>query len=137
LTVLRSHPIFGVGLGGYQYLFRGKTLVIYPHDLWLTFWVEVGLLGMVAFAVIFFGLLVRGWQSYRLATGFDRALLWGVSGSFVLWGVHGLVDSPYWKNDMSLEFWILAALELVTIVALRHKAAAASVSERLAVPKGQ
>ncbi|HXC79641.1 MAG TPA: O-antigen ligase family protein [Candidatus Acidoferrum sp.] len=118
LTMLREHPIFGTGLGGYHYLFRGTVLEIYPHDDWLTFWVEVGLLGMVAFAIIFFGLLYRGWRAFPRATGFERALLWGVSGSFVLWGVHGLVDSPYWKNDMSIEFWILAALELVAIRAI-------------------
>jgi hypothetical protein len=29
--------------------------------------------------------------------------------------VHGLFDSPYWKNDLSVEFWLLAALEVVAI----------------------
>jgi O-antigen ligase len=121
LTMLRDHPIFGDGLGGYHYLFRGTILEIYPHDVWLTFWVEVGLLGMVAFAVIFFGLLFRGWRAYSRAGGFYRALLWGASGSLVLWGVHGLVDSPYWKNDMSIEFWILAALQVVAIRAIGER----------------
>jgi O-antigen ligase len=127
LSMLRDHPIFGNGLGGYHYLFRGTIPEIYPHDMWLTFWVEVGLLGMVAFAVIFFGLLFRGWRAYTRATGFYRSLLWGVSGSLVLWGVHGLVDSPYWKNDMSVEFWLLAALEVVAIRALAERGPAASV----------
>jgi O-antigen ligase len=122
LSMLRDHPIFGNGLGGYHYLFRGTILEIYPHDVWLTFWVEVGVLGMVAFAIIFFGLLYRGWRAYSRAGGFYRALLWGVSGSLVLWGVHGLVDSPYWKNDMSIEFWILATLELVAIRAIKKRA---------------
>jgi O-antigen ligase len=122
LSMLRDHPIFGNGLGGYHYLFRGTILEIYPHDVWLTFWVEVGILGMVAFAIIFFGLLFRGWRAYSRAGGFYRALLWGVSGSLVLWGVHGLVDSPYWKNDMSIEFWILATLEVVAIRAIGKRA---------------
>ncbi|HEY2599353.1 MAG TPA: O-antigen ligase family protein [Candidatus Dormibacteraeota bacterium] len=126
VSMLRDHPILGNGLGGYHYLFRGTIPEIYPHDMWLTFWVEVGLLGMVAFAVIFFGLLYRGWRAYRRANGFYRALLWGVSGSLVLWGVHGLVDSPYWKNDMSLEFWILAALELVAIRSIGARVLSAS-----------
>jgi len=26
--------------------------------------------------------------------------------------VHGLVDVPYWKNDLSLEFWALLSLSL-------------------------
>ena len=127
-TMLRDHPIFGDGLGGYHYLFRGTNLVIYPHDMWLTFWVEVGLLGMVAFAVIFFGLLYRGWRAFPKASGFYHAVLWGVLGSLVLWGVHGLVDSPYWKNDMSVEFWILAALELVAIRAISQRTSATSAA---------
>ncbi len=127
ISKLRDHPVFGDGLGGYHYLFRGTILEIYPHDMWLTFWVEVGLLGMVAFAVIFFGLLYRGWRAFPKANGFYRALLWGVSGALVLWGVHGLVDSPYWKNDMSLEFWILAALELVAIRAIAERVSSALV----------
>ena len=135
LTMLRDHPIFGNGLGGYHYLFRGTILEIYPHDVWLTFWVEVGLLGMVAFAAIFFGLLYRGWRAYSHASGFYRALLWGVSGSFVLWGVHGLVDSPYWKNDMSVEFWILAALELVAIRAIRKSVSSSSVGAPAPAPE--
>jgi O-antigen ligase len=126
IPMLRDHPIFGNGLGGYHYLFRGTIPEIYPHNMWLTFWVEIGLLGMVAFAVIFFGLMYRGWLAFSRTNGFYRALLWGVSGSLVLWGIHGLVDSPYWKNDMSTEFWLLAALELVAIRSIGARSSGAS-----------
>jgi O-antigen ligase len=114
-TDVSQHPLFGVGLGGYHYVFRGQFPEIYPHDIWLTFWVEVGLLGMVAFGIVFFGLIYRGWKAYRTSKGFARSLLWGTLGALVLWGVHGLVDSPYWKNDMSIEFWMVAAMEVVAI----------------------
>jgi len=123
LSGLRDHPIFGVGLGGYHYLFRGKIPEIYPHDLWLTFWVEVGLLGLIAFAAIYFGLLYRGWRAMPHVQGFYRPLLWGALGALILWGVHGLVDSPYWKNDMSLEFWIIAGFEVVAIRSIAEKQA--------------
>jgi len=123
LSGLRDHPIFGVGLGGYHYLFRGKIAEIYPHDLWLTFWVEVGLLGLIAFAAIYFGLLYRGWRAMPHVQGFYRPLLWGALGALILWGVHGLVDSPYWKNDMSVEFWIIAAFEVVAIRSIAQKQA--------------
>ena len=123
LSGLRDHPIFGVGLGGYHYLFRGKIPEIYPHDVWLTFWVEVGLLGLIAFAAIYFGLLFRGWRAMPRVQGFYRPLLWGALGALVLWGVHGLVDSPYWKNDMSLEFWIIVAFEVVAIRSIAEKQA--------------
>jgi len=115
LRMIRDSPVFGVGLGGFSYQFRGAFPEIYPHDEWLTFWVELGLLGMISFAWILFGLLWRGWRFWPSTHGFDCAALWGVLGALVLWTVHGIVDSPYWKNDMSVEFWILAALEIVII----------------------
>ena len=123
LSGLRDHPIFGVGLGDYHYLFRGTISEIYPHDVWLTFWVEIVLLGLIAFAAIYFGLLYRGLRAMPHVQGFYQPLLWGALGALILWGVHGLVDSPYWKNDMSLELWIIAAFEVVAIRSIAQKQA--------------
>jgi hypothetical protein len=33
-----------------------------------------------------------------------------VVGTVVTRAVHGLVDSPYWKNDMAVEFWLVVAI---------------------------
>jgi len=115
---LKLHPIFGLGLGGFDYIYRKLASQPYPHDIWLTFWVELGLLGLVAFAVIFFGLLWRGWRAWPRTEGFYRVALWGALGALVLWGVHGLVDSPYWKNDMSVEFWVVGAIQLACIASI-------------------
>jgi O-antigen ligase len=123
LGMLRKSPIFGVGLGGYSYQFRGSVPEVYPHDIWLTFWVEIGLLGMLTFAFILFSLIWRAFRALPRTSGFERAVLWGVLAALVAWTVHGLVDSPYWKNDMSAEFWIIAALEVAVI-----RAATASVA---------
>lgn len=121
IRVLKENPILGLGLGGFDYTFRKHASQPYPHDIWLTFWVEIGLLGLVAFGVIFFGLLWRGWRALPQTEGFYRVAMWGVLGSLVLWGIHGLVDSPYWKNDMSVEFWVLAAVELAAIASITRK----------------
>ena len=122
-NIILPHPIFGIGLGGFSYQFRGSTPEIYPHDVWLTFWVEMGILGVIAFAWILFGLQWRGWRAWRFTDGLYRPVLWGVLGALVLWTVHGLVDSPYWKNDMSAEFWLLAAVQLVVLRATKRPAA--------------
>ena len=122
IKMLKLHPIFGLGLGGFDYTFRKQASQPYPHDVWLTFWVELGLLGLIAFAVIFFGLLWRGWRALPQTEGFYRVAMWGVLGSLVLWGVHGLVDSPYWKNDMSVEFWVIAAIEIAAIGSITVRA---------------
>jgi O-antigen ligase len=123
IQMLHNSPIFGVGLGGYSYQFRGQTPEIYPHDIWLTFWVEIGLLGVISFAVILFWLLWRGLRAWSRMRDFYRPALWGTLGALVMWVFHGFVDSPYWKNDMSVEFWMLAAL---VIICLRTNLRAAS-----------
>jgi putative inorganic carbon (HCO3(-)) transporter len=124
---MQEHPILGAGIGGFDYIYRRHASQPYPHDIWLTFWVELGLLGLIAFAIIFFGLLWRGWRALPRTEGFYRVALWGVLGALVLWGIHGLADSPYWKNDMSVEFWVLAAIELAAIGSIAAKSKPLSV----------
>lgn len=124
LQMLSHMPLFGAGIDGFAtrvapYRPVGDIIHIYPHDIWLTTWSELGLLGLFAFAVIFFGLLWRGARALPAATDVYRPLLWGAVGALILYTVHGLFDSPYWKNDLSVEFWLLAALNVVAIRALR------------------
>lgn len=122
LRMLSQRPLVGAGISGFATRiapFRPPDLPvhIYPHDIWLTTWSELGLLGLVAFAVIFFGLLWRGLRAMSGVEDIYRPLLWGAVGALILYTVHGLFDSPYWKNDLSVEFWLLAALQ---VVAIRH-----------------
>jgi len=114
LGIIATHPILGIGLGGYVYNLHGFP-EIYPHDVYMTFWVELGLLGLLAFLYIFVRLGVSAWRALSLASGFEKALLWGVVGTVVTWAVHGIVDSPYWKNDMAVEFWLVMAIAVAVI----------------------
>ena len=127
---LREHPIFGVGLGGFQVTYRTGSVQQYPHDIWLSFWVETGLLGLVAFAAIFFGLLWRGWKAWPTTAGMLRPALWGAMLGMVMWAVHGLFDTPYFKNDMSVEFWIIAGAAWCAISSSRAGEAPAPSAAR-------
>lgn len=125
IRMLAQRPILGAGIDGFPIRvaqFRPPTqyVQLYPHDVWLTTWSEVGLLGVVAFGVIFFGLLVRGIRASPFVGDIYRPLLWGAVGALVLYLVHGLFDSPYWKNDLSVEFWLLAALQVVAVRSTRQ-----------------
>ena len=120
LKVLEQRPIFGAGIDGFPIRvapFRPGTqsIELYPHDIWLTTWSEVGLLGLVVLAVIVFTLLWKGARALPLSNETYRPILWGCVGALVLFLVHGLFDSPYWKNDLSVEFWLVAALVVVAI----------------------
>lgn len=56
----------------------------------------------VAFAVTW-----RGWHGAASAW---RPIELGVLLALVAFVVHGLVDVPYFKNDLSLQFWALVGL---------------------------
>jgi len=80
--------------------------LIYPHNIILNFWSEIGLFGLLSFLFIYITLL---WQSFVL---YGKNKLWGAAmlGAWLIFLVHGLVDVPYFKNDLSFLFWIFAVL---------------------------
>lgn len=120
IEMLSHMPLTGAGFSGFPvrvapYRPKGEIIQLYPHDTWLTTWSELGLYGVIAFAVIFFGLVVRGVRALPATGDIYRPLLWGAVGAEILFFVHGLFDSPYWKNDLSVEFWLAAALNVVAV----------------------
>jgi putative inorganic carbon (HCO3(-)) transporter len=124
LHMLRDHPIFGAGLRAYAIVMRPYVTTpkglpeLYAHNIFLSMWAEIGLLGLAAFVVLLGMLLWRGWSAFAKAEGFARPLLWGTSAAFVAITVHGLFDTPYYGNDLSVEFWLLAALEVAIIATI-------------------
>jgi putative inorganic carbon (HCO3(-)) transporter len=117
LRMLQDHPIFGTGLSGFSRTidaYRGVSgytdQLIYPHNILLNFWTETGLLGLAAFAWIFVQAARLTWRGWRAGTAAWRPLQLGVLLALVGIVVHGLVDVPYFKNDLSLEFWVLLGL---------------------------
>lgn len=126
LQMLHDHPVFGAGISGYQTVAAPYRAVDvynvpepYAHNIFLSTWSEVGLLGLFAFVWLLAALIVQPWRAIKRAAGIQVPLLWGTGAAFAMVAAHGLVDTPYWKNDLSLEFWVLAALQVVALRAAR------------------
>jgi O-antigen ligase len=75
--LLRQRPLAGAGLSGFQQRiapFWNSTHPLPsqrfndPHNIVLNFWVETGLLGLLAFTWIFLALLAAGWRGWRKDT---------------------------------------------------------------------
>lgn len=115
--MLKSHVIFGAGLSGYQevmepyhagaYTIGGMwqpvEIYFYPHTILFNFWSELGLLGLIS---IFSLICICCYVSLRNYGG-----VWS-SAFFVMisiWAIHGLVDVPFFKNDLAVLFWIIIA----------------------------
>ena len=116
LQMLRDHPIFGAGLSGFATAIAPYWNAVhpdrftYPHNIVLNFWTETGLLGVAGFAAILGAGFGRAWRGWRRSDVYWRAVHLGVLLALVAVVVHGLVDVPYFKNDLSLEFWALLSL---------------------------
>ena len=104
VAMLRSRPIFGAGLGAFPVMIAPYHVATwmevfqYPHNILLNLWSETGLLGLIAFGLILFTWWRRG---RTLALPMIAAIL-----------VHGIVDVPYFKNDLAVLFWILIIISL-------------------------
>lgn len=128
LEMLRTRPIFGAGLSGFATAigpYWNQTNIdryTYPHNIVLNFWTETGLLGLFSFAAILVIGFVVAWRTWRRADAGWRVVGLGVLLALVAVVAHGLVDVPYWKNDLSLEFWALLATLLAPAAALARSA---------------
>lgn len=109
--------VWGIGPGNFQarYLEYQKYFPPYlewavpqPHNLYLAFWLQGGILGLSGFL-----LLAITWTKQLLHAlknkkgSFQEASVLAVMLSIL---IHGLIDTPYWKNDLALVFWIALAL---------------------------
>jgi O-antigen ligase len=104
--LIKAHPLTGTGLRSYQTAIipfhKATWMEIYPHphNIILMLWIETGPLGLLAFIW-----LCVAWV---LAVKKNKNWIWIVPLIVIL--VHGMVDMPYFKNDLAMQFWILAAL---------------------------
>jgi putative inorganic carbon (hco3(-)) transporter len=118
LHMLRDHPLFGAGLSGFSTTigpYWNPTNIdryTYPHNIVLNFWTETGILGVIAFGWILVVGFLYAWRGWRRADSDWRVIHLGVLLALGAVVVHGLVDVPYWKNDLSVEFWALLSLTL-------------------------
>lgn len=89
-------------------------IYLYPHNIFLNFWTELGLLGVLLFTWLIGRYFFLTWKLKKIATkqggNLETGLLVGLFGAMITVMIHGLVDVPYFKNDLSVLFWLLIAL---------------------------
>lgn len=115
-NLILDRPIFGAGLSGFKELYSQKYFTCdaepleYPHHWALNLWTETGAFGLAAFLLILWQYFKSVNVSMCQCANERRWLALGFLGAMVYWLVHGLVDVPYFKNDLALEFWVVAGL---------------------------
>lgn len=120
LEMLRDHPVLGIGLDNFAYLYSQIYLLegaaaepnlSHPHNWLLNFWLSLGVLGLVAFV----WLVIRFWREATSNRTSNRTskrtwLEAGAMGAVADMLVHGLIDNSYFLVDLAFVFWLCLAL---------------------------
>lgn len=107
--LLKNNPLRGVGLASFAQAFEdvrpeGFTeKLIYPHNIFLNFWSETGLLGLLV--ILWIIVVIVGIIKKRPEYGWS----WFYVTALIVMLAHGLVDVPYFKNDLAVLTWVLLA----------------------------
>lgn len=116
--LIRQHPLLGVGPNAFEAPYREAVpklywpplewLVAQPHSLYFALLTETGVLGFAAFV----WLLVGWWRAALTPIRSLAARPWALAALLSLLAilVHGFVDTPLFKNDLSALFAFLLAL---------------------------
>ena len=101
-TYLKTHWLTGAGFAGYPTAIKpyhdAKIFEIfqYPHNILLNFWVELGLLGVIS-------LIIFTITSARIAVARrDNLFVLMAFSALLTMCIHGLVDVPFFKNDLAI-----------------------------------
>ncbi len=84
-------------------------IYLYPHNIILNFWTEIGLAGAFLFLWLIVKYIDEALFLRQYSEKYEQGVLLGLVGSMVVIMVHGLVDVPYFKNDLAVLFWVLIA----------------------------
>ena len=111
--LVKDHPIIGASLSGYKTAlvpYHTRTYIEifqYPHSLILNVWVELGILGVLFMLWIIFG-LTKSIKSNKQA--WKHPLYVAALAACLHMIIHGMVDVPFFKNDLAVLTVILIAL---------------------------
>jgi len=89
---------------------RPVEIYMYPHNILLNFWTELGVIGTALFIWIVGKFIIYCIKHLVYSTKKEKYFVLGLFGAMIVFVVHGLVDVPYFKNDLSVMFWIFVAL---------------------------
>jgi O-antigen/teichoic acid export membrane protein/glycosyltransferase involved in cell wall biosynthesis/O-antigen ligase len=139
LHAVRTHPLFGVGVGNLRYQPKAPLANVTLHqpatdaeNLFLNVMAEMGLAGLLAVGTCFVGALRQAWQSWqRGGNWFDQSWNAGMLGAMCAILLYGFVDPVLVSGQVTGLLVVLVGLSgpgIVTAVAARPERAPVSAS---------
>lgn len=120
LRLLRENPFLGIGPGNFQNFYLSKQpfyppylewAVPQPHNIFLAFWLQTGIIGLIGFSILLYETFKRLYSNLR--TQKNATLVAPIFVFFLYTIEHGMIDTTYWKNDLAYLFWIFTAVSIM------------------------
>jgi len=115
VRIIKDNPVTGTGLASFPIVYEDYKEASHteffpnPDHLILTLWIEMGLAGLVLFG----WLIVRYFKAGIGLLKDNKQYAVGLLAAMIALLVHGFLDTPYFKNDLAIEFWVLMGLVVV------------------------
>jgi len=84
-------------------------IYLYPHNIILNFWSELGLAGLIFFLLIIGKFFYAGFKRLAISDKQQTAAIAAMAAIIA----HGMVDVPYFKNDLAILFWLIIGLMII------------------------
>jgi len=120
--LIKGNWISGIGMGQFPALYQVNATAIlghvpyewnmlHPHNLYLAMWLNLGIVGLVSFIYIIAATVSRFLVGFKGVL--DEKLFGTLKLRLILFAmllivlIHGLFDTPFFKNDLALLFWVI------------------------------
>ncbi|HMN19279.1 MAG TPA: O-antigen ligase family protein [Candidatus Moranbacteria bacterium] len=129
--IIADHPFFGTGPGSFQETYLSyqrffppylEWAVPHPHNIFLAVFLYGGMPGLFFFLFVLAISLSNSFYLAKSVPNKKMAALGATILSFYTYFIAiGLFDTPYWRGDLSLGFWLITAASLLSEAEKSHK----------------
>lgn len=128
IRLVLEHPFLGIGLGQFPAFYQLEAPrilghapyewnMLHPHNLFLAFWLNLGIVGLIGLVWILVLCWRKAWSLIKIfyKQAVDSIAWYKVIAFFMLFIIifHGLFDTPFFKNDLALLFWLIVSVILL------------------------
>jgi putative inorganic carbon (HCO3(-)) transporter len=116
--MIQEHPWLGLGWGSYRFVYpeydffvQNESVIIYHgHNTLLSMAAEIGIPGMLCFAVVWGMAVVQAWMAMKNAARSAKAFYLGIVLSLLGMAAFSLTDHVLFNIQVAAVFWVIVGL---------------------------
>ena len=118
LAMIQEHPWLGLGWGSYRFVYpeydffvQNESVIIYHgHNTLLSLAAEIGIPGMLCFAVVWGMAVVQAWMAMKNAARSAKGFYLGIVLSLLGMAAFSLTDHVLFNIQVAAVFWAIVGL---------------------------